>query len=68
MEFNNLNNAPFCDLRVGIIYYFYDDPQKCKRKIKNLFKDFCILTNPKFLYYRHNKCVGLDKLKINGLD
>lgn len=68
MEFNNLSNAPFCDLRVGIIYYFYDDPQKCKRKIKNLFKDFCILTNPKFLYYRHNKCVGLDKLKINGLD
>lgn len=68
MEFSNLRNIPFCDLRVGMIFYFYQDPKTHKREIRNLFNSFCGLTNPKFLYYRHNKSVGLSKLKVDGLD
>ncbi len=68
MDINELQNQPLYGVNVGIIYYFYEDPNKIKQVIQNIFKEYCELANSNFTFYRHNKDLGLNKLKVSAID
>ncbi|MBC2582564.1 hypothetical protein [Clostridium sp. DJ247] len=67
MEFKDLKNQPLYDVRIGVMFYFYQNPNKCKRIIKELFTDFCELTHPNFKYYSYSTAI-LKKLNMDGIE
>lgn len=67
MNFQELKSQPLYEPRIGIMFYFYQDPNKQKNIIKELFEEFCELTKPNFKYYSYSTAI-LKKLKGNGID
>jgi len=65
---NNYKNTPLFDMRVGITFYFFKDPNNFRKYFIEFFRDFEFLTKCKFLSYRHNKEAGMNKLKMSGID
>lgn len=65
MYYQELSKGIYCELRIGVIFFFYQNPSEYKKEIKKIFQKYCDLTKPQFLYQRHNKDVGLYKLRKN---
>lgn len=54
MTKSNKNDAnELCDIRKGIMFYFFENPNK--DEIKKIYNEFCRITNAEFKYYFINK-------------
>lgn len=58
-----MRNDACCQLRIGVMFYFYEDPASYKREIIEMFEEYCSLTQEKFTLYRYNKDMGYSILK-----
>lgn len=63
MLYTEIKKIPYIDLRIGIKFYFYEDPINCKNEIKEIFNMYCNITKTPFTFYRHNKDEGLKGIK-----
>lgn len=63
MQYCDIKELPYCDLRMGVIFYFYDNPAKYKNEIKEMFDEYCNLTENEFLYYYKNEHTGFKYIK-----
>ena len=63
MIYRNKGNLTYVDLRLGVKFYFYENPINCKDEIKEIFHRYCSITQDDFLYYRHNTDMGLKRVK-----
>lgn len=63
MFYKDKGNLPYMDLRMGVKFYFYENPINCKNEIKEIFHKYCSITNNDFLYYRHNTDMGFKRVK-----
>jgi len=66
MKFNDFNGESLCGIRIGMMFYFYQDPNRVKNIIKELFEEFCDMAQPNFKYYNYGTPT-LKKLKIDGI-
>lgn len=52
-----MKKQPYIDLRIGVMFYFYENPTDCKEGIKEIFKMYCNITNLSelpFLAYKYD--------------
>ncbi|MGG7176446.1 hypothetical protein ACQPU1_02555 [Clostridium paraputrificum] len=68
MELSSISSNPLYETRLGIIFYFYQDPEKIKVKIKRLLKDFKNLSNKDYIYYSHNSLDEFKNIPENGVE
>ncbi|HOJ78577.1 MAG TPA: hypothetical protein PLZ08_10910 [Bacillota bacterium] len=65
---NCYKNIPLFDMRIGMIFYFFNNPNNFRSYFIEFLRDFESFTNCEFLLYRHNKEAGMNKLKMSGMD
>ena len=63
MKCNEIKNVPYCDLRIGVMFFFYEDPINYKQQIVELFHEYSNLIKEEFTSYRHNKDMGFNILR-----
>lgn len=63
MKYCDLNKLPYCDLRMGVIFYFFESPAKYRKEIKGIFEEYCELTEAHFTYYYKNEHAGFQPIK-----
>lgn len=67
MLYKELSVLPYCDLRIGVMVYFYENPINCKEELKVIFEEYCNITQEKMLFYRYNTDIGLKRMKKDNI-
>lgn len=67
MLYKELSVLPYCDLRIGMMVYFYENPINYKEELKVIFEEYCNITQEKMLFYRYNTDIGLKRMKKDNI-
>ena len=64
--YTEIKKLPYFDLRIGVMFYFYDNPIECKKEIKEVFRMYCNITKLPFVFYRYDMDENLKMKMIKG--